>query len=370
MLLQGIHDGRLYATDYRALSVETAPSTFEARGRLPNPTHGIDGFRYRLRTTRGWKSAVTALTGYFPSVAVEQVGDGEFVATSGQYLFASGDGGRTWSVADSLPASSGPMGVLPSALCTHSGSVYLGEYPLADSATPRIRRSDDGGQTWQTVTFLPEVRHVHAVTVDPFTDDLWVTTGDADAECQIGRLKDGQLHPVGGGSQRWRAVELAFTPSAILWGMDCVYADENLLLKLPRCELDAPSPSPEPVHTLPSSVYYSASWDDGGTRWIAFSTAVETTPDSTATDSTVQSADRARVVAASAASDFSEWVDVCSYAPRRSLGDRLGVIPSANTYLFLAADDERGLVVNPYNTARDHGQITRVSPRQMARIQW
>lgn len=366
MLLQGIYGGRAYATKYRTLAVETEPSGFNPRGRLPIPSTGIEALRSRLKTTRGWKSMVTAVVGNFPSVAVERVSDSEFVATAGHSVFASDDGGYTWSVTGALPSSSGPMGVLPSALCTHDGTVYLGEYPLSAASVPRIRRSEDGGQTWHTVTELPAVRHVHAVTVDPFTDELWVTTGDADSECHIGRLRDGEFSSIGGGDQRWRAVDLAFTPSSVLWGMDCVYAEENPLFKLPRESFDGHPTSPEPVHTLSSSVYYSASWSIDGTQWVAFSTAVETTPDSTVDETTLQTGERARVVAASQASEFTDWSELCSYEPRRPLGANVGPLPSANTYLFIAADDRRGLVVNPYNTGDKHGEIVTITPRQIA----
>lgn len=360
MLLQGIHEGRVYASRNRLVTVETVPGTFSSRGRLPNPERGLAAFRYRFLTSRGWKWPVSVLFGHFRSATVERVDDENFVATAGRHLFVSDDGARTWSVADSLPASSGPMGVLPTGLSSYDGSVYLGEYPLGESTTPRVCQSDDG-RRWETVTELAGVRHIHAVTTDPFTGDLWVTTGDTDAECQIGRLRDGEFRPVGGGSQRWRAVDLAFTPSSILWGMDCSYAEENLLLKLPRTALDDASPSPEVVNTLPSSVFYAASWSVDGTQWVAFSTAVETTPDSTADDSDVRTADRARVVAASGASEFTDWLEVCSYRPARVLADVLP-LPSANTYLYLAADDERGLVVNPYNTATNHGRVVEVTP--------
>lgn len=357
----------MYATEYRTVSVETTPLTFASRGRLPNPAPGMDGFRHRLRTTRGWKSAVERVVGHFPSIAVQAITDSDMVATSDRWVFRSADGGREWTVSASLPASSGLMGVLPTALCSHDGTVYLGEYPLDGTTTPRIRRSDDHGQTWSTVTELDGVRHVHAVQRDPFTGDLWVTTGDADAECQIGRLQGGEFRPVGGGSQDWRAVSLVFTPSAVLWGMDCVYATENRIQKLSRTSIGDPAPSPEPVHTVPGSVYYGASLSVDGTQWAVFSTAVETTSDSTAGDTTVRSGERAYVVASSADSGFSEWVEVCSFRPRTTVANRLRVLPSANTYVFLAADDDRGLFVNPYNTMTDHGTVTVVPPDRLPR---
>lgn len=370
MKLQALRDDRVYATDGRRLLVEDERGTFDERGRLPAPREGWTDVRAHLENGR-LKPLVEAVTGSFPTVNVWPARESRLVATTDRWILASGDGGATWSVTGRLPDSSGPMGVLPSAFCTTDEALYLGEYPLGDE-TPRVLASTDGGESWETVAALPGVRHVHAVQVDPYTGELWVTTGDADEECRVGRLVDGQFEPVGGGDQRWRAVELAFTADAVLWGMDSVYEPTNPVVRLRREDVGESDPSLEVLHELSSSVYYATAFAVDGVRWVAFSTAGEAGPDSTAPgDEQRTCSEGARVVAASSASEFTEWHELASYEKRRVPADAPlldGRLPSANAYVFLAGSDERGLVVNPYNTATDGGTLRVFSPRYFAAL--
>jgi hypothetical protein len=378
MRLQGVHDGALSATDGRAVLRERERDPqeqtvhFERRGRLPMPSlEGAERLTYRLQTVRPWTSLVETLTGAFPTTNVWWLADGTVLATSGRVLFASHDGGRSWTERRRLPPSSGPMGVLPSGLCERDETVYLGEYPLATDATPRVLRSHDAGRSWETALSLPDVRHVHAVATDPSAGDVWVTTGDTDDECRIGRLRDGRLDVVGGGSQLWRAVDLAFAPDAVFWGVDCAYRAENEVLRLDREALasgkwaDTSGPSPDVVTTLPSSVYYAATLAAGDETWVALTTAVEPGEDRTApADADAATAGAARVVAASSATDYETWHELASFEVATcpaDLGLAGGRLPVACSYVFLAADPDRGLFYTPFNTARGHGELYRTS---------
>ena len=213
------------------------------------------------------------------------------------------------------------------------------------------------------------MRHVHSVQADPYTDDVWVTTGDADSECRIGRLRDGALDVVGQGSQRWRAVELAFTPDHVMWGMDCIYAEENRIQRVARDELDD-DPEPETLGVASGSVFYSATWEHDGTQWVAFSTALETGTDSTsAGDRRVNRSGTADVLVGSSDEDFESWHTLASYDKRRTLADRSGGrLPTSSAYVYLAADDERGLFVNPYNTDRHDGAVRQYGAETLADI--
>lgn len=365
MKLGTVADGRVYATDGRRVLVEPASGEpFERRGSLPDSPAGARSLRDRLATGPYLKSAVAAVVGSFPTENIWHVTDDDLLATVGRHLFSSHDGGWTWTHRRTLPPSSGTMGVLPSAVCVADDRVLLGEYPL-DGTAPRVLVSADRGRTWTPHLELPDTRHVHAIQRDPYTGDVWVTTGDRDRECRIGRLVDGDVHPVGGGSQAWRAVELAFAPDAVLWGVDSALLARNRVFRLPRTALGTGDPEPEAVHDVPESIYYAAAWTDGDERRVAFSTAVGTRPDRTARDRNdgaagLAGADAAaRVVASSSASGFRSWRTVAAYRKRRRPVDRLPGrwSPSANAYVFLAADDDRGLVYNPYNTATDAGRL-------------
>lgn len=368
--LHGSHDGRLYASAGRTLLEETSPGRLTATGRIRDrPGGDFPGYLQRRVLTGGsGRRALERAVGAVTTTNVWRVGDGRLLATLGRRLLASEDRGRTWTAVRDLPASSGPMGVLPTALCRDGDRLLLGEYPLGGEI-PRILESTDGGRTWETLLSVPEVRHVHAVRTDPYGGDVWVTAGDTDAESRIARLRDGSLDVVGTGSQRWRAVDLAFTPDAVIWGMDCTYAEANHVLRLPRDRLDDPAPTPESLHVASGSVFYAASLTVEDTQWIALSTALEPGIDSTADDDRrVNRTGTADVIAASAATGFEEWHTLASYGKRSVPTDRIGRLPTASAYVFLAADD-RGLAVNPYNTDRHDGTIRRYGPDALASLE-
>lgn len=373
--LVGVHDGTVYAV--RGTDIVSGPTRpnrrattgeadrqparvdlSESVGRVPTPTTP----RLLCRLTTGRAGAVTRLlVGDVSTTAVFRLSASTWLATAGPRLYRSTDAGENWDERLALPSSSGPMGVLPSAVCRADGRVYLGEYPLGDEV-PRIHVSTDDGRDWAVACRLPGARHVHAVQTDPFTGDVWVTTGDADAECAIGRLRHAgdaaEFERVGGGSQAWRAVELAFTPTAVLWGMDCGHARANTLYRLDRAALGADGdPTPVAVGATANSIYYAATVETGGDYWVVFATAVETGRDRTAPGRSTHGTGTARVVAASAATDYTDWHELLAFERRSRLADAVPRLPTANAYVYLGTDANDALVVNPFNTATDNGRI-------------
>lgn len=366
MKIQEIYDGELYGTSYRTVYRETETGRFRSQGQLPLPNCGREGAEFAVKTTFPWKAAVERVVGQFPTVNVWRTSGGNLIGSAVRWLFVSTDGGQSWRVTRRLPASSGPMGVLPTAFCEHEGQLYVGEYPLDDDATPKVLRSDDGGHTWDPVLALPEVRHVHAIEPDPYSGDVWMTTGDVDEECRIGRLWDGEFDVVGSGGQHWRAVEPIFAPEGVLWGVDSVYTESNPIFLLRREDIERSDPEPTRLTSAGSSVYYGASLTVDGEHWALFSTAVEPGVDSTAPpDRQVVRTGQATVMAASSASSYQRWFDVAAFDKRSVFADveRVAdVVPSAQAYVFLAASDDRGLFINPYNTDRYDGEVLNYSP--------
>lgn len=404
MKLQAVTNGRVYASRGRTVVVDGSDGAFEPLGQIPNPHTGMDALRYEIVTTPPWRSAVGWVVGAYQTTNVWPITESVLVATVWRQLFVSHDGGQQWHHAHQLPRSSGISGVLPTGLCVHDGAIYLGEYPLDDDDVARILHSTDNGRTWTTVLELPEVRHIHAICTDPYTGELWITTGDRDAECNIGRLRNGAFEIVGGGDQRWRAVDLVFTPSAVLWGMDCAYTDRNHIFRLDRDDIPdertrptlGVCPGTEPqanrgrtpdredglhptsVTSVPNSVYFGTSLTIDDTQWVVFSTAVETGGDSTApqwvrastdTDNNTGS-DTARVIGAKATSGFTDWYEIGRFRRRTQPIRYLtpsGRLPNANAYIFLGRDDD-SLLINPFNTTTDHGRILTVSPETIAQL--
>lgn len=156
---------------------------------------------------------------------------------------------------------------------THSG-IYFGEY----GANPRrqsvpVWRSTDDGRSWGIVYEFPagSIRHVHGVYADPFTDRLWLATGDRDGECFLVSA-DREFRNVeyfGDGSQTWRLVSLIFEPEKILWGMDSQRATVKLQ------EFDRATGALQSIRGFPGPVWYAKSLLDG---WTVLQTTVEPGP--------------------------------------------------------------------------------------------
>ncbi|WP_246066451.1 WD40/YVTN/BNR-like repeat-containing protein [Halorubrum cibi] len=359
----GIRDGRLYCTRGRTVGVWTPSDGYARLGRLPTSGDGIADVRFRLRNGALTKRLLRPVVGSWTTTNLWPLRDA-LLATVGRRVFRSSDRGRSWDPVRRLPSSSGPMGVLPTSVGLHDGAVYLAEYTLGDDPA-RILRSEDDGRSWETYVETTAVRHFHGVFSDPYGGDLWATSGDADDESAVGRLADGRFVRVGEGSQRWRAVELSFTPSSVVWGMDCSYAADVELLRLRREDLSAP----ETVGRTDASVYYTATLPVDGEVWVAVATAAEVGTDSTAPAGRGnRSGDVARVLVASSASAYEEWYELAAFPRRRPLGSIAPGVPTASAYVFLAADERMGLFVNPFNTRTDHGSVIRVPPEQLSRL--
>lgn len=361
----GTRDGRLYCTHGRTVSVWIPPQGFRSLGTLPLPDRGSSTIPVRLTNGPLAKRLLRPVVGAWTTRNLWPLGGETLLSTVGRQVFRSGNLGQSWVPVRRLPPSSGPMGVLPTSVCRHDGAVYLAEYTLGDGPA-RILRSVDDGRSWETYVETTEVRHFHGIFDDPYGDGLWATSGDTDGESAIGRIDEGHFVRVGGGSQRWRAVGLSFTPSAVLWGMDCSYATDVELLRLPR---DG-SGVPKTVGRTDASTYYAATLRVDGDVWVAFATAAEVGEDSTAPRESRRNraGDVARVLVASSASAYEDWHELAAFRRRRSLGSLVPGVPTASAYVFLAADPELGLLVNPFNTRTAHGSVIRVPPEQLSRL--
>lgn len=354
--LGGVADGVVHATSGLSAGTWNRSRGFEAIGSVP----GSD-LLARLFNRPVIGGLLGRLTGSVTTTNLWPIGGDRLLATVGTEVFFSTNGGHSWRLVHHLPHSSGPMGVLPSSLCRHEGRLYLAEYPL-DEETANVLVSDDGLQ-WEPYVRRSDVRHFHGLFHDPYTGSLWGTTGDTDEESAIGRFINGEFYPVGRGSQTWRAVDLAFTPDSVLWGMDCSYAPQIKILRLPRADIppasaepSAEQPEPKPLVTVDGPVFYAETLESDDTTWVVFSTAA------TGTDSTGPGTDRSEsqpvsVVAASQRSGYEQWHQLISLNRSTTLGRVLPAIPTANAYAFLASTADGELLINPYNTGRAHGDI-------------
>lgn len=161
--------------------------------------------------------------------------------------------------------------ILPNGITQdESGNIYFGEYLRNPGRTEVcIYKSDDDGLNWESVYKFDNntIRHIHSVQYDPYSQTIWVTTGDCNQECQIAYSTDGckSFVRIGGGSQLWRAVSLVFTQDCVYWGTDnpegenTIYSWQRKNAKLNK------------IASVENPVYYSKRIGES----ILFSTAVE-----------------------------------------------------------------------------------------------
>jgi hypothetical protein len=114
---------------------------------------------------------------------------------------------------------------------TNDSTLFFGEY-FRNSGRIQVRifKSMNNGRSWETAyAFLPgQVRHIHALQNDPYSEKKWVCTGDLDHESRVAWSDDDYktIQTLGQGSQMWRVCQLVFTEDAVYWGADA--GDENL----------------------------------------------------------------------------------------------------------------------------------------------
>ena len=112
-------------------------------------------------------------------------------------------------------------------------NLYFGEYfqnPYREDVF--IYSSADKGLSWsKKYTFKAgEIRHIHAVQHDPFTNNIWVLTGDNDGECMIGYTGDKfkSFNVVFSGGQEYRACKLFFYNDFIVYATDSPLIENEL----------------------------------------------------------------------------------------------------------------------------------------------
>jgi hypothetical protein len=118
------------------------------------------------------------------------------------------------------------------------GAVFWGEYfDNASRDEVHIYASGDGGATWSVAYTFPKgaIRHIHNLVHDPWANCLWVLTGDYADECRILRascdFKDVEV--VLQGNQQARAVALVPMEDGLYFSSDTPL-EANFVYRLDR----------------------------------------------------------------------------------------------------------------------------------------
>jgi hypothetical protein len=103
--------------------------------------------------------------------------------------------------------------------------LYFGEYFSNPERTGvNLYKSNNNGKSWKITYHFKEgqIRHIHALQKDPYSERLWICTGDYDYESMVACSIDSfrTLTSIGLGNQIWRVCQLVFTENAVYWGTD------------------------------------------------------------------------------------------------------------------------------------------------------
>jgi len=153
--------------------------------------------------------------------------------------------------------------VLHGGIAVKSDGIFFGEYGHNPNRKPvPIWKSNDDGRSFEVVKYISEnnIKHIHGVYVDKFSNSLWIVTGDFNGECFLVESLDAKflnLKWYGDGSQKWRPVSLFFTPNKIIWAMD------SPLEKVHIQSFDRITKSITQGQYFPGPVWYSKQFESG-----------------------------------------------------------------------------------------------------------
>ncbi len=184
---------------------------------------------------RTWASRGTA-TGDFRAMTV--LSDGTLLAqvdeSSGHFLARSGDHGATWTDVRALGSY---LGLTPHSFAELEGVVYFIEYQyFSGNDTPiHLWASSDMGRTWSLRSTISGTRHGHGLAADPARHALWAFLGDTDQQSRTLRSTDGGatwtmvMHTQLGG----QVDATVLADGSLLYGQDITYLpDEPWVVKL------------------------------------------------------------------------------------------------------------------------------------------
>ncbi|MEN4006015.1 MAG: hypothetical protein PQ964_01425 [Methanobacteriaceae archaeon] len=146
------------------------------------------------------------------------------------------------------------FGPLRKGLCEdNKGNCYFGEYILNNKRNLPVRlfKSENNGINWKVIKTFSDIRHIHCVQFDPFSENIWLCTGDRDSESKIMISKDEgeNWFSIASGDQIFRTVSLIFTKESVYWGTD-IPTRQNYICRYIRKDgtIEKLQPVSGPVH--------------------------------------------------------------------------------------------------------------------------
>ncbi len=115
------------------------------------------------------------------------------------------------------------------------GNIYFGEYSSnKNRKTVSIYKYSPGKESIETrYTFNNnQIRHIHGIYYDKYSNSLWCLTGDVKDECKIIQTFDGfeTMKVIGSGDETWRAVSILFAKDAVYYAMDAEFQKNKIFM--------------------------------------------------------------------------------------------------------------------------------------------
>lgn len=155
--------------------------------------------------------------------------DGAMIIIAKKGIFRKEEHENIFRKVFNIPRGSKPLNIS----FTKDGIAYFGEYfQNLDKTEVNIYSSADGCRTWDIVYTFPagSINHIHGLFFDPYTERIWILTGDRQNECIIGWTNDGfkTLHEELRGGQEYRSCQLFFYKDFIVFATDSQYIENEI----------------------------------------------------------------------------------------------------------------------------------------------
>lgn len=166
--------------------------------------------------------------------ALAVLSEGNLIAAVPGMIVTLPSGEEQFRISHRLTRGTRPLHIAAS----HDGRAFWGEYfDNPGRSEVHIYASTDGGLTWSVAYTFDKgsIRHVHNVVFDKWENCLWIFTGDYGNECRILRasLNFEVIDEVLAGNQQARAVAVVITEHGLYFASDTPL-EQNYIYHLDR----------------------------------------------------------------------------------------------------------------------------------------
>ena len=250
---------------------------------------GRDRSLYKSTSAGHWEHKAYRSNSIAARGGMVRCADGSLLHFDMSYkIFRSTDEGKTWTnVHDRRAPGLEPLSTQSTMVHPKTGHVYYGEYVTnvsEDIKDCALWRSTDNGVTWEVFYTWPllnrsdspdVIRHIHALQVDPYTDEVYVMAGDGTDKTGIWKVQGETCVPVLTNDmlgRDWldapRCISLMFFPDYVAWGSDST--TNPYIFRIPRSAFGTDPSKLERGTRLSSTAWGAALVSEDGSRWALF----------------------------------------------------------------------------------------------------